>query len=61
MAIGDARNNGGLGKAGPWAVGALVIVIGMSFGAGTGYAINPARDFGPRCFSAIILGMFFLL
>ena len=29
-------------------VGLLVIVIGMTLGGTTGYAINPARDFGPR-------------
>lgn len=32
----------------PLLVGLLVIVIGMSLGGPTGYAINPARDLGPR-------------
>ncbi len=32
----------------PIVVGALVVAIGMSLGGTTGYAINPARDFGPR-------------
>ncbi len=32
----------------PLAVGALVVVIGLSLGGTTGYAINPARDLGPR-------------
>jgi glycerol uptake facilitator len=32
----------------PWLVGCLVWSIGLSLGATTGYAINPARDFGPR-------------
>lgn len=32
----------------PLVVGALVVAIGMSLGGTTGYAINPARDFGPR-------------
>ena len=32
----------------PLAVGGLVTVIGMAQGGSTGYAINPARDFGPR-------------
>ncbi|MEN0048968.1 MAG: MIP/aquaporin family protein [Bacteroidota bacterium] len=32
----------------PLVVGALVIVIGMSLGGTTGYAINPARDLAPR-------------
>jgi MIP family channel proteins len=34
-------------------VGALVTAIGLSFGAQTGYALNPARDFGPRAFCAV--------
>ena len=37
----------------PLIVGLLVGGIGLSFGANTGYAINPARDFGPRVFAAI--------
>jgi glycerol uptake facilitator protein len=32
----------------PFAVGLLIIAIGMSLGGTTGYAINPARDLGPR-------------
>jgi hypothetical protein len=33
-------------------VGQLVLAIGLSLGWSTGYAINPARDFGPRVLSA---------
>jgi glycerol uptake facilitator protein len=33
---------------GPWLVASLVWGIGLSLGSTTGYAINPARDFGPR-------------
>ena len=33
---------------GPFAVGLLVLVIGLALGGTTGYAINPARDLGPR-------------
>jgi glycerol uptake facilitator protein len=33
---------------GPWLVGCLVWGIGLSLGGTTGYAINPARDLGPR-------------
>ena len=38
----------GLGSIGALPVSLLVIVIGMSLGGTTGYAINPVRDFGPR-------------
>jgi glycerol uptake facilitator-like aquaporin len=34
-------------------VGLLVILIGATFGLNAGYAINPARDFGPRLFTAV--------
>ncbi|MGH9159226.1 MAG: MIP family channel protein [Vicinamibacteraceae bacterium] len=37
----------------PIIIGLLVVAIGMCFGFNTGYAINPARDFGPRLFTAI--------
>jgi len=37
----------------PFMVGMAVVAIGISFGANSGYAINPARDFGPRVFAAI--------
>jgi glycerol uptake facilitator protein len=32
----------------PLVVGALILAIGLSMGGTTGYAINPARDLGPR-------------
>ncbi|HUL80403.1 MAG TPA: MIP family channel protein [Vicinamibacteria bacterium] len=51
FAIGD-RRNAGPATAGPVLVGALVALIGMSFGFNSGYAINPARDLGPRLFTA---------
>lgn len=35
----------------PLLVGLTVAAIGMSYGANAGYAINPARDFGPRMFA----------
>lgn len=37
----------------PLYVGLLVMAIGMSFGYNCGYAINPARDLGPRILSAL--------
>lgn len=38
----------------PAIVGLLIVAIGMSLGGTTGYAINPARDFGPRIAHAIL-------
>jgi glycerol uptake facilitator protein len=37
----------------PLIIGLAVFAIGMSFGASTGYAINPARDLGPRILAAM--------
>jgi len=37
----------------PLMVGLVVVAIGMSFGAMHGYAINPARDLGPRLFTVL--------
>ena len=42
----------GLGSLDALPVGLLVVVIGMGLGGTTGYAINPARDLGPRLFHA---------
>ena len=39
---------------GPWLWGVLVWAIGLSLGGPTGYAMNPARDFGPRAAHAIL-------
>jgi glycerol uptake facilitator protein len=38
----------------PLLVGLLVLAIGLSLGGPTGYAINPARDLGPRIMHAIL-------
>ena len=37
----------------PVLIGLVVVVIGMSFGGMHGYAINPARDFGPRLLTVV--------
>jgi glycerol uptake facilitator protein len=37
----------------PVVIGLVVVAVGLSFGANAGYAINPARDFGPRIFAWI--------
>ncbi|WP_153463092.1 MIP/aquaporin family protein [Sediminibacillus terrae] len=38
----------------PMIVGLLIVAIGMSLGGATGYAINPARDLGPRIAHALL-------
>jgi glycerol uptake facilitator protein len=44
----------GLGALGALPVGLLVLAIGLSLGGTTGYAINPARDLGPRLAHALL-------
>lgn len=44
----------GLGSIGAFPVTAIIMSMGMSLGATTGYAMNPARDLGPRCIHALI-------
>jgi len=53
FAITDERNQPPLANMGPIMIGLVVVVIGMSFGGLHGYAINPARDLGPRLFTAL--------
>lgn len=53
FAISDARNVPPPAGLAPLLVGLLVVAIGASFGFNSGYAINPARDFGPRLFTAV--------
>ncbi len=44
----------GLGSIGAVRVGLVVFAIGLSLGGTTGYAINPARDLGPRLAHAVL-------
>src|SRR5436190_7139036 len=53
MALTDERNIPPGANLAPVLVGATVVAIGMSFGGMHGYAINPARDFGPRLFTVV--------
>ncbi|GAA0584859.1 aquaporin family protein [Kribbella sandramycini] len=48
LAITDLRNTAPAANLAPFVVGLLVVAIGMAWGTNAGYAINPARDFGPR-------------
>ena len=52
-AIGDEFNLPVGENLAPFMVGMIVLAVGVSFGANAGYAINPARDFGPRMFALI--------
>lgn len=56
LAIGTQGNTPsvGLGSIGAFPVTAIIMSLGMSLGGTTGYALNPARDLGPRCIHAII-------
>lgn len=48
FALIDARNTAPAANLGPFMIGMAVTVIGLTFGPNAGYAINPARDLGPR-------------
>jgi len=51
MALTDSNNSGPSKGFVPLLVGLAVLAIGLSFGVNAGYAINPARDLGPRLFT----------
>jgi glycerol uptake facilitator protein len=56
FAIVDGRNQPVQANLNPLIIGFLIVAIGASFGRNTGYAINPARDFGPRLWVALVSG-----
>ncbi|MDR3080557.1 MAG: MIP family channel protein [Streptomyces sp.] len=51
VAVIDLRNTPVKANLGPLVIGLVVAAVGMSYGANAGYAINPARDLGPRLFT----------
>jgi glycerol uptake facilitator protein len=53
FAVTDEVNQPVRANLAPLIVGFIVVAVGLSFGANAGYAINPARDFGPRMFAWI--------
>ncbi|XP_054842762.1 aquaporin-3 [Eublepharis macularius] len=53
LAIVDPHNNAVPKGLEAFTVGFVILVIGTSMGFNSGYAVNPARDFGPRLFTAI--------
>jgi glycerol uptake facilitator protein len=53
VAVIDNRNTAVGSNMTPLIIGFIVAAIGMSYGPNAGYAINPARDFGPRLFAFI--------
>jgi glycerol uptake facilitator protein len=53
LAITDVRNTSPAANLAPVVIGLVVVAIGMAWGTDAGYAINPARDFGPRLASFI--------
>jgi MIP family channel proteins len=53
FALSDERNAPPPAGLTPVLVGLTVMAIGMGFGVNAGYAINPARDLGPRLFTAV--------
>lgn len=53
MALSDQKNQPAARGGEPLTVGLVVVLIGLSLGSNSGYAINPTRDIAPRVFTAI--------
>jgi glycerol uptake facilitator protein len=54
LALFISSPEGGLGSLDALPISLVVLVIGLSLGGTTGYAINPARDLGPRLVHALL-------
>jgi glycerol uptake facilitator protein len=54
LASGDTKNNAVGANLGGLLVALTVLAVGLSLGGPSGYAINPARDLGPRLFGALV-------
>ena len=54
LAVTDDKNMAPKSNMGPLMVGFVVLAVGLSLGGPSGYAINPARDLGPRLFGALV-------
>lgn len=53
LAIIDGGNIGAPKGVEPLAIGLIIMAIGVSMGLNCGYPLNPARDLGPRLFTAV--------
>ena len=53
FAVTDEHNAPPAANLAPLVIGLIVVAIGMAYGGMHGYAINPARDFGPRLFTVL--------
>jgi glycerol uptake facilitator protein len=52
--VGWGDSSAGNGWMGAFIVGMVVVMVGLTLGGPSGYAINPARDLGPRLFGALV-------
>jgi glycerol uptake facilitator protein len=53
LALTDNKNMAPGSNMGPLLIGLVVVTVGLTLGGPSGYAINPARDLGPRIFGAL--------